>query len=457
MSTFGLPAPQRTLAPTSKENAILMAELSYNVEEQTRTARSMIANFNQEQRSFFDAVMVSLSNGNDGKLFCVDAPGGTGKTYLLNGILAAVRADGHIAIATALSAVASKLLTGGTTLHSKLKVPIDVKKESLCNFTSSCGTGKMLQKAKLLIIDEVSMGHRHIYEAIDRSLRTVRGNNKVMGGLTVILAGDWRQCLPIIEGGGEAQVVGACLKNSALWSSVKVFHLTDNMRVRMSGSAEVEEHSKWLLKVGQGECGDGELTIPERMRLPQETLASLVEAVYPNLTQRYTDTTWLGERAILSPTNKEVAEVNDLALSSIPGNEVCLRSIDSTEDGSTEYPPEFLNTLELSGLPPHLLKLKQGAKVILLRTMDAKNGHCNDVVYTVCNIRPHVLELRAITGSNIGAILLLPRIVSISKSASLPFKLRRKQFPIAVAFGYSANKVYISIERLLLHLKFPLF
>ena len=96
-----------------------MAELSYNVEEQTRTARSMIANFNQEQRSFFDAVMVSLSNDNNGKLFCVDAPGGTGKTYLLNGILAAVRADGHIAIATALSAVASKLLTGGTTLHSK--------------------------------------------------------------------------------------------------------------------------------------------------------------------------------------------------------------------------------------------------------------------------------------------------------------------------------------------------
>ena len=159
----------------------------------------------------------------------------------------------------------------------------------------------------------------------------------------------------------------------------------------------------------------------------------------------------------MSPTNKEVAEVNDLALSSIPGNEVCLRSIDSTEDGSTEYPPEFLNTLELSGLPPHLLKLKQGAKVILLRTMDAKNGHCNGVVYTVCNIRPHVLELRAITGSNIGAILLLPRIVSISKSASLPVKLRRKQFPIAVAFGYSANKVYINTERLLLHLKFPLF
>ena len=36
----------------------------------------------------------------------------------------ALRADGCIVVATALSAVASMLLEGGTTLHSKLKVAI---------------------------------------------------------------------------------------------------------------------------------------------------------------------------------------------------------------------------------------------------------------------------------------------------------------------------------------------
>ena len=63
-------------------------------------------------------------------------------------------------------------------------------------------------------------------------------------------SGDWRQILPIIQGGSEAQIVNACLKNSPMWSSVAVHHLVDNMRVRLSGSMEVEEHSKWLLKVG---------------------------------------------------------------------------------------------------------------------------------------------------------------------------------------------------------------
>ena len=36
--------------------------------------------------------------------------------------------------------------------------------------------------------------------------------------------------------------------------------------------------------------------------------------------------------------------------------------------------------------------------------------------------------------------LLLPRILSISKSTSLPFTLRRKQFPIKLSYGLSANK-----------------
>ena len=66
----------------------------------------------------------------------------------------------------------------------------------------------------------------------------------------MVFSGDWRQTLPIIPGGSEAQIVHACLKFSPIWNSVAIHHLVDNMRVRLSGSIEVEEHSKWLLKVG---------------------------------------------------------------------------------------------------------------------------------------------------------------------------------------------------------------
>jgi hypothetical protein len=223
---------------------------------------------------------------------------------------------------------------------------------------------------------------------------------------------------------------------------MKVFHLTENMRVKAAGSREAEAYSKWLLDVGNGTCGDGQLTIPEAMMTEQETLESLTNSVFPDLMRRYSDTAWMAERAIMSPTNKEVDEVNNYIIQKIPGEETVFKSIDSTEEESPDYTPEFLNTIEISGLPPHLLKIKKGAMVILLRNMDAKNGHCNGTKYVVQNIRPHVLELRAINGTNSGAFLLLPRIISITKTATLPFTLRRKQFPLKLAFALSANKVF---------------
>ena len=75
--------------------------------------------------------------------------------------------------------------------------------------------------------------------------------------------------------------------------------------------------------------------------------------------------------------------------------------------------------------------------------MDSEAGHCNGVKYRVVNILPHILELRSVSGKNKGSVLLLPRITCISRSKALPFVLRRKQFPIKLAFAMTANKVFI--------------
>ena len=221
LASFNLPSPLLTEPVVDKELAVIEAELNYNQQEQQREAKERLSHFNNDQKLFFYAVIDSI-NSDGGELFFLDAPGGTGKTYLLNGLLSAVRSDGYIALGTALSAVASKLLTGGSTLHSKLKVPIKIQDDSVCGFTKNSGVGKMLMRTKILVIDEVSMGHRHVYEAIDRSLRELRGVEKPMGGLCTVFAGDWRQCLPVIPRGSEAQIVDACLKFSPLWPSVRV-------------------------------------------------------------------------------------------------------------------------------------------------------------------------------------------------------------------------------------------
>ena len=193
--------------------------------------------------------------------------------------------------------------------------------------------------------------------------------------------------------------------------------------------------------MGEGQLGEGELLIPEGMRTETANLSDLVDAVFPSIATRFNDASWVGKRAIISPSNMEVAEVNSAVLQRLPGDEVLLKSIDTTEEGGADYPPEFLNTCELSGMPPHSLALKPGCLVILLRNVDQGAGHCNGTKYVVVNIKPHVLEMRSVDTYNRGATILLPRIISISKTKTLPFTLRRKQFPVKLAYGITANKV----------------
>ena len=54
-------------------------------------------------------------------IFFVDGPGGTGKTFLYRTILATLRKASHIAIATTTSGIATTLLPGGRTSHSRLR------------------------------------------------------------------------------------------------------------------------------------------------------------------------------------------------------------------------------------------------------------------------------------------------------------------------------------------------
>ena len=186
LDSFHLPQPDREMAPLSMEEAVMKEELNYNKDDEAAKTKIKLEQFNHEQMEFFKAV---IEGNEQGGMFLLDAAGGTGKSFVNNCLLSAMRQDGHIALATALSAVASKLLDGGSTLHSRMKIPIDIKEDSICSFNKNTAIGKLVTNARLLIIDEVSMGHKHIYEALDRSLRKARNIDKPMGGLCTIFAG----------------------------------------------------------------------------------------------------------------------------------------------------------------------------------------------------------------------------------------------------------------------------
>ena len=76
------------------------------------------------------------------------------------------------------------------------------------------------------------MSHRYLLEALDRTLQDVmQAPDKIMGGKLLILAGDFRQILPVVRRGQREDVVDACMTRSPLWCHCTKLQLRTNMRV----------------------------------------------------------------------------------------------------------------------------------------------------------------------------------------------------------------------------------
>jgi hypothetical protein len=91
-----------------------------------------------------------------------------------------------------------ELHLGGTTAHSRFKIPIDLHDESTCNITQQMKVAELVCKADLIIWYEASMMHRRAFEVVDRTLRDLmqlhdaHATEKIFGGKTVVLGGDFR-------------------------------------------------------------------------------------------------------------------------------------------------------------------------------------------------------------------------------------------------------------------------
>jgi len=105
------------------------------------------------------------------------------------------------------------------------------------------------------------------------------------------------------------------------------------------------------------------------------------------------------------------------------------------------YPTEYLNEIGLSGMPNHELMLKVGCPILLLRSLNPFKGLCNGTRMIVTALGERVIEAKILSGTHRGKSAFIPRISLITSSSSgLPFTLRRRQFPVRLAFGMTINK-----------------
>nr|XP_051196713.1 uncharacterized protein LOC127310053 [Lolium perenne] len=407
--------------------------------------KNIPALLNTDQRATYD-VIISAVDGDEGGVFFVDGPGGTRKTFLYRALLATVRGNKQIAIATATSGVAASIMPGGRTAHSRFKIPLSIDDGRFCTFTKQSGTAKFLQSASLIIWVEASMTKRQAVEALDNSMRDIMSRPDLpFGGKMVVFGGDFRQVLPVVRKGSRAQIIGSLLRRSYLWDCMRHLKLVRNMRAHSD-----PWFAEYLLRIGDGKeeaNGDGDIRLPDKICVPctgkkDTDLDTLIDNVFPSLGANMSDPNYITSRAILSTRNDCVDRINLKMVNRFQGDEMVYRSFDcAVDDPHNYYPPDFLNTLTPNGLPPHLLKLKINCPVILLRNIDPANGLCNGTRLVVRGFQRNVIDAEIVLGQHAGKRVFLPRIpLCPSDDEMFPFQFKRKQFPIKLSFAMTVNK-----------------
>ena len=164
------------------------------------------------------------------------------------------------------------LLDSGRTAHSVFNIPIPVTAESTCNFSKNSDTGRTLQQVDLIMWEEIVTCLRNRILTVDRSLHDLMQTDRPFGGNFLVLAGDFRQILPVVPGGSRGQIVSACFKVSSLYLDCRFQLLIENMRLAAlqadpAADAEAVNFPEFLLTVGEGRI-QGE-QCPEWISLPQ--------------------------------------------------------------------------------------------------------------------------------------------------------------------------------------------
>ncbi|KAF7838994.1 uncharacterized protein G2W53_007476 [Senna tora] len=226
------------------------------------------------------------------------------------------------------SGIASQLILGGSTAHSRFTIPLNIDGNFTCHIVQGSDLAELMVHTKLIIWDEAPMALRHCFEALDRTLRDIMKYQNAelsqhpFGGNVVVFGGDG--------------TIGNIIND--------------------------EEHEIDIDDILIGNVDD--------------PIRSIVDNTYSNFLDNFHRHDYFLDRAILSPTLDDVAKVNDFMLSLLPSEKRIYLSSDTmcnqqpTSEIAKVYTTEFLNTISGSGLPYHELKLKVGAPIMLLLNID---------------------------------------------------------------------------------------
>lgn len=329
---------------------------------------------------------------------------GSGKTYLLNQYISYLSRHDIACAVTASTGIAATHMNG-MTIHSWSGIGIKnyIDEKGFQQLEDKKYLWKRFEKARVLIIDEISMLHASQLDMIEKVCRRFKRNNKPFGGLQIILSGDFFQLPPIIKQ-NETNESGMIF-NSNSWQVLNpaVCYIDEQHR----------QEDNVLIEI---------LNTIRENRIEEKHLNLLNERVGAQLKS--------GVKATkLYTHNINVDDINDVELSLIEKEE---RVLNMTSNG----PEPLVELLKKSCLAHEKLKLKIGAEIMCIKN-NFEAGYVN-------GSRGKIIDFEGETGNPIielyngRKISLKPELWAIEEDGKV--KASISQIPLRLAWAITIHK-----------------
>jgi ATP-dependent DNA helicase PIF1 len=400
-----------------------------------------------------------------------DAPAGTGKTFCLNCLIDAARAEGKIVLAVASTGIAAVQLHRGRTFHSRFHAGIRYE-DGPFPVPARSPSFDLLREAHLIVWDEAPFMDKKLLDGLDITLRDICQSELPFAGKCVVLAGDFRQVLPVVKRATPAGVVNRSMRKATIWPEFVIFPLTVNMRVLHNhpNDAAATLFAGWLLNMGTGllpAVGARDPTQPFHAEVElsphvacSDSLDALTAFVFHGLNPDAEapplfDT--LG--TLLTPLNETVSMLNAAVFARFPGQAVHVYSSDILDPAcELDVPIEMLNAFNVPTLPPHKLSLKPGMPLMCLRNLDFSQQLTNGTRLMFVGLRGGNRVLEATLASDPTKTVFIPRIPLAPPEDDFNMDWTRLQFPVRAAFAMTINKSQgQTLNRVGVYLERPVF
>lgn len=279
-----------------------------------------------------------------GKNIFVTGGAGSGKSYILNFLK---RNYGQFGLEITASTGIAAVNIGGSTIHAwsgigLANLPIDQIVENIFS-AKAIRVRRRIKQARALAIDEISMISAEVFEILNQVFQRVRENSAPMGGVQILLFGDFLQLPPVNRGGNNFNF---CF-NSEAWQRLNLHNFVLEKIFRQSDKKFVKILNN--LRFGKLDESDRK-ALNKRLKIVDKNLA-----IKPT---------------ILTTHNAKVEKINHEELKKIPSSEI---SHEAKYFGDV-YKIEFL---QKNCLAPQILKLKAGAQVMMIKNTYQKEGIIN--------------------------------------------------------------------------------